>query len=406
MLRLVHTIHIMYKLASSYIITSLIRWIAAFLIPLVIQEITDSAFFTSLSFAISIAPSVLVLPFAGVIGDHLNKKRIIQICELCNIVVLVLLITIPFQKKYIYLIFLFDFLLNALAAIHHPIFQAMVPLTVPKERMNRFNAYLGASGHLIAILGPIIVSLLLRVMDKKSSLYLLIGAYLCSFLLVSWIDYHEKKSKKSIGIRTMLTSFYEGFQYVKNHPFFRYSTPFFFFVNFGMACVRSNLIHYFKHYRHIQESELSQYFLVIGLGSMLGALLAPHIMKRYQREGALIVYFCFLATLAMIPMAFVDNIWFITLSWALSQGCCAVVIVAFFTLRQKTVSMEFMSRTVAFTRAVTFLAMPFSAVISGWVFQRTGNFSLLIGIGSTVMLLGMLFFYRPLLGAVARMKRD
>ncbi|MEM9738115.1 MAG: MFS transporter [Bacteroidota bacterium] len=223
----------MYTLGASYIITSLVRWISAFLIPLVIQEITDSAFFTSLSFAVSIAPSVLVLPIAGVMGDWLHKKRIIQICELCNIVVLSLLIITPFQWSYIYVIFLLDFLLNALATIHHPIFQAMVPLAVPKENINYFNAYLGATGHLIAILGPILVSLSLQVMDKKSMLYLLIGAYLCSFLLVSLISYSEKRQVKSFSVHKIFTAFYEGFHYVKTHPFLGIQPPSSFFLTLG-----------------------------------------------------------------------------------------------------------------------------------------------------------------------------
>lgn len=119
-------------------------------------------------------------------------------------------------------------------------------------------------------------------------------------------------------------------------------------------------------------------------------------MKRSRSKGALILYACFFATLAMLSMSLIDNIWLIALLWAVSQGCCAIVVVSFFTLRQRTVSMEFLSRTVAITRAVTFLAMPFSAAISGLIFEKTGNFPLLIWMGSAVMLLGILLYHRPL----------
>ena len=85
----------MRKLLLTYLITAFCGWPAAFLLPLIIREITHSAFYTAMAYGISILPYVVLMPFLGVVGDHVNKKHMIQVGELANIGLVVSLILIP-----------------------------------------------------------------------------------------------------------------------------------------------------------------------------------------------------------------------------------------------------------------------------------------------------------------------
>ncbi len=55
----------MYKLLLAYLVSSLCGWCAAFLVPLVINDITGSAFYTAVTYGVSFLPYFLVMPIGG-----------------------------------------------------------------------------------------------------------------------------------------------------------------------------------------------------------------------------------------------------------------------------------------------------------------------------------------------------
>ncbi len=72
--------------------------------------------------------------------------------------------------------------------------------------------------------------------------------------------------------------------------------------------------------------------------------------------------------------------------WAISSAAQSIIIVTFFTFRQKTVPSEIIGRVVGITRLIAYLSIPLAAIISGIVMKYTNSFSLVSSIGALIII--------------------
>ena len=388
----------MQKLLSSYLITAFCGWVTAFLLPLIIQDITHSAFYTSIAYTISILPYLFVMPLAGVMGDYFDKKKIIQVGELFNVLLVIGLIVTPFEAFSLKLILLLHFGLSAVVAVHHIIFQAVVPVMVAKNKISKFNAYSSAINNVIALVAPALVGIWLSFGSTKALLYYLAGGYLLSLGVITIIPYTHEERPEKLRLNSIFSSLKEGFHYLQQQTFLKYAVINFFFVNFGETFINANLVHYLKHHHAIGESELSYYFIPMGVGALLGSILAPSVMSRVA-PGKIILYGSAFSALSA-SLIFLDHTpWMTTSLWGLNEVSASVVIVTFFTLRQRLVPVYLLSRIVAVTRMTAYLAMPLASMSSGWLFEYTNHFPYLLMVSIVSILLGIIFSFRELFHA-------
>lgn len=395
----------MYKLLASSFIACISGWIVAFLIPLVVQDLTDSALYTAITYGISTLPFFLVTPFAGVLGDHFNKKRMIQLGELANVVFIGLLMVACFIPNNLYLIFLLHFMLCSILAMQHPIFQAMIPEVVAEAKVKSFNAYTGAISNLITLSAPILVALCLGIGNISTQWFIidakiaLLGAcavgYFLSFGLISWMKYAPEAGKNPLGVSKIFHALQQGLQYVNQDSLIKYAVICFFFGNFGSTFINANLVHYLKHYQGIGEAALSYYFLPSGIGALIGSLLAPFIIGKLA-NGKIIVYINFCEVIATALMLCTTNPWVIMILWGVNSLGSGIIVVTYFTLRQKVVPNHLLSRTVAVTRMISHLAIPLASICSGLLFDTTHNFRYLILVGVLANTAGLLLCWKPL----------
>lgn len=388
----------MKKLLFSYLITAFCGWTSAFLLPLIIQEITHSALYTSMAYGIGILPYLIIMPLAGVLGDYLNKKRMIQIGEIANLFLLIILLILPFEATYLLSILCIHFGLSAVAGLHHTIFQAIVPSIVAKKDILTFNAYASSINNLAALVAPALVGIWLSLGTKRALVHYLLGGYTISFMMVSLLPYLHKTRHEKVEWSSIFSSFKEGIHYLKGQPILKYTVINFFFVNFGETFINANLVHYLKHHHKISESELSYYFLPIGLGALLGSMIAPYIMRRLAAGKIILLGSSFSAASAAL-IYLNQTPWLTTSLWGLNEAGASVVIVTFFTLRQKIVPIYLLSRIVAVTRMTGYLAMPLASMSSGWLFEYTAHFPYLLMVSVLSITFGILVSFRTLLDA-------
>ncbi len=367
----------------------------AFLVPLILLDITNSPIYVSAAYAVGMLPYVLVTPIGGVLGDSFNKKKIIQIGELFSAVFVMVLTFIPFNTANAWLLLVFHFILSSTIALHHPVFQAIIPTIVEGKRVSRFNAYVGTIDNLISITAPALIGLFLIVSTKKALLYGTAVGYLLSFGLVSCLPYSHTANIPKLSLRSTTKAIEEGFKYVWSTRLIKYTMLLFVSTNFGAQFFYASFIYHLKNDYLIPENQLSYYFIPSGILSIIGALLAPHIIKHFA-DGKIIASFvglmgCFVL---LIPLSHTPLL--TACLWGIASGLVAVVIVTVFTMRQKIVPSHLLSRTVAFTRMVAYIAIPAGAISGGIVFEKTNNFAWIAAISGAIILLSAVVYWRPL----------
>ncbi len=370
----------------------------AFLIPLILLEITNSPIYVSAAYAVGMLPYVVVTPIAGVLGDSVNKKRMIQIGELVSVFFVFVLTLIPFKATNASLLLAFHFILSSTIAMHHPAFQSIIPSIVSKGKISHFNAYVGTIDNLISISAPAIVGVLLTISTKKTVLYIIAVGYLLSFGVISWLPYRPASRPDPLSLKAVPKAVKEGFLYIWATPFIKYAILMFVGITFGLQFFYANFMYHLKNDYLIPEDQLSYYLIPFGIFSITGALIAPWLIKRFA-SGKIITLTAALDGCIVLLIALSRNPLITAGLWGLTGALNAIIIVTFFTLRQRLTPAHLLSRTVAFTRMVSYLAIPAGAISGGFIFEKTHEFVWIAAISGSVLLISALIFWRPLTNA-------
>lgn len=390
----------MHLLLFSYLNTALCSWMIAFLMPLVLLEITNSPIYVSAAYAVGMLPYVVVTPIAGILGDSVNKKRMIQVGELVSAIFVIVLTLMPFKAVNAGLLLVFHFILSSTIALHHPAFQAIIPNVVSKEKIGRFNAYVGTLDNLISISAPALVGIALAIGTKKAVLYSTAAGYLLSFVVISRIPYRPGSRTTPLRLKAIPQAITEGFQYIWSAPFIKYAMFMFVGSNFALQFFYGSFMYHLKTDYLIPEDQLSYYLIPFGISSIIGALIAPQIMKRLT-GGRIVTWAAALQGCIVLPIILSQHPWVTAGLWGLTGALSAITIVTVFTTRQRIVPPHLLSRTVAFTRMVAYVAIPAGAISGGMVFEKTHSFGWIAGISGTILLISALACWWPLSTAPA-----
>ena len=97
-----------------------------------VLELTDSAFLVTTTQAVSMLPTLLLPPVAGVLADRVSRKSILIVNELANLGFLALLIVLLFTDIIqVWHVFVIGFLNGITFALMMPARAATVPDVVP-----------------------------------------------------------------------------------------------------------------------------------------------------------------------------------------------------------------------------------------------------------------------------------
>lgn len=379
----------MYKLLISYSISAICSWVGLFIFPLIILELTNSPLYVSTSYAIQFLPYIIVTPLAGVLGDYYNKKRILQIGEIFACIICCFVGMLNYKSTGIYVLFIFQFSLSSIVATQHPIFQSLIPSVVQNNRIDKFNSYVSSIDNTIALCAPILSGLFISYLEKGEIWQIIGGGYLFSALLINIIKYEHKKITKNIDLKYVFFSLKEGFNYVLHHSVIRNLVTLFLGVNLGIQIFYSNYIFILKNAFGILEANLSYYFIPSGACSIVCALITPYLLKKFQPRDIIISVVRMQGLLLISLVFFSGFVPFISMC-SLVSGCTSIVVVTFFTLRQKLVPNTILSRVVAISRMLAYLSIPIGAFIGGYILNITKQHFYISTLAGIVIILSSL----------------
>ncbi|MDW6002244.1 MFS transporter [Vibrio mangrovi] len=385
----------MYRLLLSYINTSVCSWSLTFIIPLIILDVTGSALYVSLAYSVSILPYIIITPIAGAVGDSSNKKHVIQIGEILSAIIVLLIPLVDLTVDNIWYLLMLSFLSSCTSAVHHPIFQSIIPNLIEDEKIPKFNSFVHISDNIISISIPVVVGMFLLLGTKIDLIYIISFGYLLSFVLVSSIRYTPDKVIDKFSIKLIINSTKDGFCYVLSNNTIKYAAILFFGVNFGIRIFYANFVYHLSSDYSLSDSEISNYFSIIGLGSIIGAIFAAKLIGRFE-NGVIIIWSTILTAVMSLLVCFSSSAIETIILWSISSLCQSIIIVTFFTLRQREVPPELLGRTVAVTRMISYLAIPIASISGGWIMDNTQNFNNIALISGLVIFISAILCMSPL----------
>ena len=186
-------------------------------VPLFILDITGSGTAMGAFMIITVAPRLILVPIAGVIGDRVNRKWIMVWMDFGRGITIMILVVLAFRSMItIPVLYLAQFTMALMNALFGPATMAMLPDIVEDENLVRANSILGSVNSISMIVGPGLGGVIYGLGGIQAVFLINSVSFLLSGISELFIVY-EQKTIHMEGVREVVHDLIEGFKFVKIH---------------------------------------------------------------------------------------------------------------------------------------------------------------------------------------------
>lgn len=252
-----------------------------------ILDITGSTALMGLLSAMTMAPRIILGPFAGVFVDRWDRKKIIVITDLIRgIFVTIVGVCAIYGYIQVWMLFAVGIISGICSAFFNPTIVSTRPDIVPQSKLVKANSVTSLANSSMDMIGSAIGGVL-YVAIGAPYMFLFNGvSYLFSAFSEMFISIPKTETcKKEV---TFIDDFKVGFKFLKDFRVLRntfiWSSLLNFFANAGMIL----LIPYFSESPHLGASKYGFAMTILALGAMSGSILLS--ILNVKREHKFLTY--------------------------------------------------------------------------------------------------------------------
>ena len=377
----------------------------SFAVGFYILEISkNNAFLQGMYLALCGVTMLLFTPVGGVLGDRVNKAKIMYVCDYVKggmiVLATVFMMILPSPTMHIVILFILGILGNAVSGIFSPAAGAMLPNMVEPSQLQQANAYFSIKNSMESILGVIMAGILYAVLPLKVLFFTVGACFIASGISEMLIRYNHSPSTETITISLAVSDMKEGIRYLRSQKAILAIMGSVLFINFFITPITSNFIPYFI--KTVLETAptylfdgflkpelwLSVFSVCIGVSSLVGAAIIS-AMAQEEKIGLkvakrLCIFSGVMITLAVGYWQLVDN--GVSLNGFLLLFCAGSLMVGFLlsliniplsTAMQSRVERDKLSKVGSLLSIGSQGMIPIASVLAGAALQIMGSTILL-----------------------------
>ncbi len=357
-------------LGSSIVQFTIIWWITV---------TTGSALYLSIATFLSLAPIVAIGPIAGVFADRWNRKKLIFVADLIQVLAIVVLIMLFWtgHSGIWQLLGILTFR-AVFQAFHEPTVTAITPSMVPKNKLSRMNGLNYLFSGAVRLVGPVSAAVLLQFWQIQEILWIDVLTFLVAMvpLMITKIP----SVKTSIANSSFKDELKQGFSFVRNARGMLTVAILATGLNF-LIMPLSTLLPYFVKFDHFGGAEELALVMAFLEGGILFGGLLMSVKKGFEKKilttiVAIVIAFLGYALIALTPTG---SFWFMALSALVFAVSIPVANVLLQTIMQMIVPLDMQGRVNSVTMALSMAAQPAGTLVSGAIVEVTTTSNLFLG---------------------------
>ncbi|WP_409294861.1 MFS transporter [Peribacillus sp. SCS-26] len=335
-------------------------------LPLLVYELTASPIAMGITAAAEKLPLYLY-PFAGVIADRFQRKRIIILCD----AVRALILGAVGLLYYAHILSFWHIAIAALASglfslLHNAAGFAVIPsLVKDKDKLLKVNSIDESLFNGAILLGPAAGGILISLFSPALAILVNAASFIFSAWTVSRITEEQAgcKANGSMNAKSILMDLKEGFQYVLNSKALLVTNAALMISTFGTTMFLTQIIIYLKS---IQISDVQIGFILSagGGGALLGAFIPVLLPEKFSRKKILVITQA-LGGLSIICFGLSSSWLFVCAANLAGVAAASVINPIIRTIRQNSTPIGLLGRVQAISRFMGWLLIPAAALLSG-----------------------------------------
>jgi MFS family permease len=359
--------------STGQIISNFGSAISELILPLLVLDITGSAFQVAVVAAIKIVPYVVLGLPAGAYLDFWDRKKIIKIADLTRFFAYG---SIPFAwwlgMVNIYQIYTVS-LVSGICMVFHSVAEvSSLPNIVKKEYLVPANSYIYTAFNFVSLLGPSIGGFLYETIGGPNSIFIDALTFLAAFfsLLFVRVSFQNQESVNKMRERP-LQVITGGLRYLFSHHALRPMAVIVAASNLITIPYYMYIIVFAKNYLNVSPRVTGLLIGTAYIGGIVGSFIAGSISGK-KKFGRIIFFILFLDVAARLVLPFSPNVYVVIPLLALAEGAQAVINVAIIAFRQSIVPDHLLGRVNSVFRTVVFSMQPVGLLIGGTMATQWG----------------------------------
>ncbi|MEK4707412.1 MFS transporter [Bacillus sp. FSL R10-2780] len=377
--------------------------IYSFALGLYVLQITGSALNFAITLILGTIPMIVMNPFAGVIADKVDKKKLVVCMDLLNGSLLI--VTYIVSSNYglnLFIIYAITFLMSVFTTFFGIGLEAAKPNIVSKERLMSINSISKIIDSVSLILGPMLGGIVFAVLDIKTFIIINGISFILSGISILFIHFklfeyniNEECSKREINF---IKDIKEGVSYLiereslKNT--FRILTSLNFFLGFAVIVPLPYIIN------TVLNLSSKQFGIIHGtfpVGMIVGAILVKKITDCFSYSYLLKKSSFMLAIFMIIsgiPVLFnsieVDNFVYVTMYCIIMFFLglmIALIDIPLTYFMQKEIPDEYRGRVLSIGLSIGKMMQPIALALSGLLLNYIPAYMLPIAGGIVFLIL-------------------
>lgn len=338
-------------------------------IPIIIYEISLSPFAMSFMRVLEFIPNLLLAIFIGVVVDRLDKKKILQITALIQLIcvfLIFLLYTSSFlSNSYnIFYIYVIGFILFVAGYTFGNTYQTVLPTVVNKSQLISANASFSIVSSIISIIGPSFAAMIFFILSQGYSLLITLVGILILLILVSLINIPKLQLDKSVKNKSFKSEIADGWKQLISTKLLWIMTLMILCFNIVNGLTGAVLIFFALDSISLTDSQLGIVLSTSGLGALIASSLAKKSLK-YSNRGSLFLLSMTISLIAHIILLYGESIIMFGISLALIGFSSTLINIHYITLRQQSTPNHLLGRVVGTSSMIMKMAVPISFFIGG-----------------------------------------
>lgn len=190
-----------------------------FALGLYVLKLTGSALSFAVTLILGIIPMIIINPFAGVIADKFNKKKLIVSMDLLNGILLILVYVLShIYGLNLWLIYVTTFLMTVFTTFFGVGLEAAKPNMVSDRMLMNINSISRIIDSVSSIMGPMLGGVVFALFDIRTFIIINGITFILSGLSMLFINFnlfqHQTNKEKPAGKIQFMNDIKEGFQYL------------------------------------------------------------------------------------------------------------------------------------------------------------------------------------------------
>jgi MFS transporter, DHA3 family, macrolide efflux protein len=363
---------------------------------------TGSLTQTAIAFVATALPDLVLGPFAGVLVDRRDRRRVLIACDLLRIPPV---LAIPFvADMHIALVYVLLFTVNSLTVLFKPARRAIVPSIVPQKDFNTANSLGSVSENSSDIIGyPLGGGILLLfgyLFSQEIALAVAFGfdalTYLMSAILI-WSISVRAPVRVAAVYQTVGRDILEGVSFVWNHRLVLANTLVTLLGPIALGASTPLFVGFAWDVLDGGELEYSLIGAAISIGTVLGGLWLG--TKQRVNTGIVVLSGLALMGLSVAALGIVSTLPASVVFIGIGGFGSAMVLVPGMTLVQDHTPDELLGRVFSLRTTLFFAAIVVSTFVGGWAGDRFGTQPALLVCGATLVVLVALASLIPVVRA-------